>query len=259
MLATNETIPLYLDGRQGYGLRLAGQRLLVTRDGKPAGDIALRRVGNIVFRQPAAPSVEAMLALVARGGTVHFQDGTGEIIAALADTAATPDRHVLELIHLMEGSDPTERYAEWLDLQLRHRISAIQGSGPRGGARRFELRLQRYAARGHDDEYFDAVWKELRGLCFAWIDAELGRQRMHGIVTVLRRYRLELVHDLDRIMAIPLLWQLAPWLRRHPRHSIRERTLFFEKQCHSLRFCLDLALSALHYHLRHGPRSRRAP
>lgn len=248
---------LYLSGTEGYDLALREASLVVLQGEAPKQAIPLRRVSSVIFRQPSNHTLRALLAVVAQGGSVHFQDKTGQVVASLASTAMAPDRHVRELIDLVDGRSPGSRYLEWRELQLRHRASVILHRGPRGDMAPFEDQLCRYAARHHDESRFKAAWNEIRGLCYAWVDGELGRRRLQGLVAALQRHRFSLVHDLDRILCIPLLWALAPWFRNRPLHVPRERAGFFVQQHGVLEGCLDLALSALHYHLQHD--GREAP
>lgn len=248
-----DTQAVLIDGAAGYGLSLAEGAFRVQRLDEPVRLLPLRRIGRVLLRQPRSEDLRALLELVSRGVPVHFQDGHGHIAATLGSTDLETAPQVRELITRVEDKSPRPAYDEWLNLQLRHAASCILRQGPRGRIEHFEQQLERYASRGFGDGEFASACNEVRALCFAWIDGELTRGRLRRLADALALRECPLVHDLDRVLAVPLLWSLAPWLREHRKHDPRRRMDFFEVQRTKLERCLALPLSALNHHLGTAP------
>lgn len=244
---------IMIDGRQGYDLGLAEGALRLLQYDQTARILSLRRIGHIILRHPRSPVLRALLELAARGVPVHFQDGAGRIGASLIASQPDSPPEVTEWVHDIQQIDPRPRYQEWLSLQLRHAASRILRQSPAGSIEAFERNLLRYAARGTTSAIFESTWNEIRALNWCWIDGELTRQRLRPLADALAARDHALLHDLDRVLSIPLLWKLTPWLRIHHRHHPRERMAFFARQRCMLETRLALALSALRHHLGSQP------
>ncbi len=245
-----ETQAVLIDGAAGYDLILGEGAVHVRRLDALACVIPLRRISRVLLRQPRSGALKALLELTTRGVPVHFQDGRGNITATLIMADLPPPAPVRELIAAVEGCAPRRRYRQWLDVQLRHAASRILRCAPAGSIETFENCLSRYAAQQVGHEVFESTWNEVSALAYAWIDGELTRLRMRRLVDALGWHQCALTRDLDRIIAIPLLWKLAPWLREHARHRPVQRMEFFEHVRGALEVRLALHLAALEYHLR---------
>lgn len=253
-----ETQAVLIDGAAGYDLVLGEGAIHVQRFDDLACVIPLRRISRVLLRQPRSGTLKALLELTDRGVPVHFQDGRGNISATLIMADLPPPAPVRELIAAVEGCDPRRRYRLWLELQLRHAASRILRGASAGGVETFENRLGRYAAQRVRPEIFASTWNEISALAYAWIDGELTRLRMRQLVDALGWHQCALLRDLDRIIAIPLLWKLAPWLRVHSHHRPVQRMEFFEHARGALEVRLALHLAALEFHLRPSHRSATA-
>lgn len=240
---------LMIDGAAGFDLALGEGALHIHRLEEPARIVPLRRIGRVLLRQPRSLALKALVELAERGVPVHFQDGRGRVTATLISTDIQPTPAIRELVCAVETRDPRGRYCEWLNNQLRHAISRILRAAPAGSVELIERQLQRYAARGLHAKHFAAVWNEIAALSYAWVDGELTRQRLRPLADALAWHDCHLLRDLDRLMAIPLLWQLAPWLRLHPQPRPQERMAFFENARSRLELRLSLHLAALEYQL----------
>lgn len=249
---------VFVDCAAGYSVALAEGALRISRHDEPVRLLPLRRVSRALLRQPRGGELCALLELASRGVPVHFQDGRGNITATLVSTDLQPGLAARELITCVEGRDPHNAYATWLDLQLRHGASRIIRRAVPGSIAMFERALEGYVARGIDKRECRAAVDEVRALCFAWIDGELTRLRLRRLMDALALYGCPLLRDLDRALAIPLLWRLAPWLRQHRGHTPRSRMAFFETLHRELEARLALALGALHHHLQSRRRATPA-
>lgn len=239
---------IVIDGRQGYDLGLAEGALRLLQFDRTTRILPLRRIGHVILRNPRSSAIRALLELAGRGIPIHFLDGAGRIGASLIATQPDASPEVTEWIHCVQRINFKPRYIEWLALQLRHGISRILRRGTPGSAEVFERKLLGYAKRGMDAT-FDATWNEIRALNWAWVDGEITRQHLRGLADALSVRDCTLVHDLDRILSIPLLWELTPWLRTHRFHHPMERMAFFAQQRRMIETRFALALSALRYHL----------
>lgn len=242
-------VPVFVDGGAGYDLALGDGTLEVRHYEELERRIPLRRVASVVVRRSVSPTLQALLELVERGAVVHFQNGEGHTSASLVAAEPVPDAAVRELVDRIDDACMHARYMEWQRLQLQHRASRIFHRGAVASIEALEEALARYAIRGSGRAQFQSVWNELRGLCFAWVDGQLTLKGLRPLVVALRRQQLDLVRDLDRILAIPLLWRFAPWVRFHPTHTPRERMEFFYRQHGHLTDCFSPAISALFHHL----------
>jgi hypothetical protein len=246
---SNEQTTLVIQGDHGYDLQQRAGCIEVTRCNATAQVIPTRRIGRVIYRNPHNPSLSALLELVERGVTVHFQNGHGDLRATLIPTELAPSPETRHLISTIEGRSNINRYREWRSLQLRHHASLILRQAPAGAIEQFEYLLKRYAARHTAPQVFAQLWLEAQGLLHAHVDGYLTRHRLRRLADTLRWQQHDLTRDLDRVLTIPLLWQLSPWLRQHPQPSPRQLMTFIEQQRDDFDGALHKAMSALHYHL----------
>ncbi len=258
-LPCDDAAGLLVDGRVGYELRLHEGALHVTGNDRPMQRIPLRRIGRVVMRCPTDPALCAVLELVSRGVPVHFQSSSGDIIASMVGREAMAGPDVEEALRQAHSANAPARYAEWKDLQLQHAMSRIMRGRVRMPVLQFEDLLRRHAAGHARDNEFEAAWNEVSALCFAWVDATLTRMRLRPLVQALAQRECLLVRDLDRILAIPLLWQFSAWLCQALVCGPRQRATFFADACRNqLETSLLESLAALQFHLRGATRRRSA-
>lgn len=244
-----EQTTLLIHGDQGYDLRHHSGTITVTRNQHTAQLIPVRRISRVIYRNPSNSGLAALLELVERGATVHFQNGHGDLKATLIPTEQAPDPEIRRFIHTIEGHSNLSRYREWRNLQLKHHASLILRSAPAGPIEAFEYLLNRYARRGTDPSQFANLWGEAQGLIHAHVDGYLSRHRLRGVAHALIWQQLDLTRDLDRILAIPLLWQLSPWFRNTASPTPQKLMAFIEHQRPALDGVLHKAISALQFHL----------
>lgn len=252
--AADHATTLVIHGEQGYELQNRAGMLAITRNHQTTQLIPTRRVARVIYRNAQNPHLATLVDMVTRGITVHFQNGLGDLTATLVPTQADASPETRAFVAEIEGRSIRCHYREWLSLQLKHHASLILRRAPSGAISHFEYLLQRYASKGTDPNRFGQHWSELQGLLHAHVDGYFTRYRLRSLIDTLHRQNHRLIHDLDRILAIPLLWQLSPWLRQNPKATPRQLMGFFEQQRDALDGALHKATSALYYHLKPRPR-----
>ncbi len=212
--------------------------------------VPLRRVDRAVVRNVDEGLMRALLALVEREGTVHFQDGRGTTFAVLQDTRPTSPRWVREWVSMIEEQSGCAPFHWWADVQQRHVWSRVFRRGRPGDYAANRALIVGYIQHYRPDVLVSHEVSELEQLLRAWLQADLNRQGLRPVVEVLRHKECDLVGVLHRCMMLTLLWKYACWRRQKTVAAAlpcRDITAFFELQAVAgLRDQLERHISVLH-------------
>lgn len=222
--------PLYLDAAAA-SVRLDGRALRLSRPERADQLVPLSRVSRAVVRGVPGDMLGALLEIVRRGGSVHFQSASGDITAVLqaarpAQTDAT--RELTALIQHHPGIGP---FRWWRDAQRRHAWSLVFRRGYPGDPEGNRRRLIRYLLRMCPGVPGDQEYAELAEQLHAWLQAELLRQGLQPVVGALAARGEDMTAVLRDCLSLPLAWQYVRWRREQPQAKDRAELLtFFELQ-----------------------------
>ncbi|MDN5938420.1 MAG: CRISPR-associated endonuclease Cas1 [Salinisphaera sp.] len=221
--------PLYVMGGEA-SLRLDGKSLRVLHADKSDGRIPLRRVSGAIVQPREQDQLQACLAIVQQGGTVHFLDGAGRICAMLHQPAADGSRWARELAQCIEAHASALPWRVWQSNQQRHAWSLVFRRGFRGDFAANRTRLLRYLAfyRPELETARELQWLEEQLL--AWLHAQIAVEGLYPVVRAAHTQGKQLVEALLPCLLIPLLWAYVRWRRSEPRAMVAQRTDFFELQ-----------------------------
>lgn len=242
-----------LDASAGYDIALDQSCVRISRLGSSDQLVPLRRIDRVIIRNPRDRALITLLELVRRGIEINFQDGRGNLTAALTPPAPRTDPTYLDWASIIDRRCDVAPYLEWRVTQLRHAASRIIGHAPLGTMESFELKLVREAQGSLFDEEFERATREVEALLWAWLDGELFRRGLRVVVDALRLHHQDWPRDLRRCLWIPLLHELGPFLHGRARIQTRDYVAYFESQREVLTLRLNLHIAALQHHLLRAP------
>jgi hypothetical protein len=211
-------------------LRPQGEALRVLRPGKSESLIPLQRIDRAVVEHSASDLLQAFLAIVQRGGTVHFQDAAGNLCGILQYPWSDGTHWAREIAHAIEHTTSRASYRRWLDTQRRHAWSLVFRRNFSGDFEANRKRLIRYLLffRPEIDISGELEWLEKQ--LWAWLQARLDQDGLRPIVRAFKARREHLAQDLAPCLFMPLLWAFVRWRRHQSSAIVSERTHFFELQ-----------------------------
>lgn len=220
---------VYFDSRKAR-MKPDGDTLRVSRSRQSDFLIPLSRVERAVITHENADLLQACLAIVQRGGTVHFQDGAGNLCGILKQPRAEGSPWARDLAATIEHSSNHLAYQHWLDTQRRHGWSLVFRNNYRGdfeANRRSLVKYLLYFCPSLDiDDELGWLNQQLRG----WLQAQLEYDGLQPVMRLLAARDIQLDHDLMPCLFIPLLWQYITWRRHRQNSLVHERVEFFELQ-----------------------------
>lgn len=211
-------------------LRLDGASLRVLRPAKADGRIPLARVGRAVIQAHENDLLQACLAIVRQGGTVHFLDSGGRICGMLQHPTADGSRWARDLADCIDHCANSRPYHDWRQTQQRHAWSLVFRRGFCGDFESNRERLLRYLFffRPQLEQQRELQWLEEQLL--AWLHAQIASENLYPVVRAVHAQGEQLVAALQPCLFIPLLWAYVRWRRGEPHTLVAERTHFFELQ-----------------------------
>lgn len=223
---------LYVDTRQA-GLLPEGEALRVTRPGKADSLVPLRRVDRAIIRHEGADLLQACLAIINNGGSVHFEDASGNICAQLKQPWADGTRWARDMAGAIERTSGRSPYRSWLDVQHRHAWSLVFRRNYQGNFHDNRRKLLKYLLYFRPEIKASSELEWLEQQLWAWLQARLQHDGLQPIVQALQAKGLDLIHDLAPCLLINLLWSYVCWRRHQAMAMVGERTNFFELQAHT--------------------------
>ncbi|MFB4203571.1 hypothetical protein KBTX_03421 [wastewater metagenome] len=206
----------------------SGALRMDTPDSAPAY-IPLSRVGRVVVRGSDRGLLEACLAIVARGGVVHFEGRDGGMRAIMQHANPAENRSARELAGIIEQHGGLGPFHWWQDAQRRHAWSVVFRRTLRGDFERGYDRLMTYLGVMVPGVPVEQERHRLDGKLHAWIQAELARQGLQPVVRALAEHGGDLLRTLHQCLSLTSCWAYVRWRREQPRHvTDRELTRFFE-------------------------------
>lgn len=223
----NKTI--YFDSRVAQ-IRPDGAALRVSRPQKSDFLIPLRRVDRAVVTHDEADLLQACLAIVQNGGTVHFQDSNGNLQGMLKQSRAEGSPWARELASAIEHSSSQLTYRHWLDTQRRHGWSLVFRNNYRGDFEANRQSLLKYLLHFQPGLNVTDELEWLEQQLWGWLQAQLEHDGLQPVLRVLAARAVQLDRDLVACLLIPLLWQYVCWRRHRQSSLVHERVQFFELQ-----------------------------
>lgn len=214
---------LYLDAGVA-GVRLDGASLRVEAERRATRRIPLSRVTRAVIRNAGDGVLEAALAIVGAGGTVHFQDGAGRMIAVMQPSDPAATAWTRELADVIRHHGNTAPYQWWRDVQQRHAWSMVCRRGFHGDFNANCRRIARLTRHYRPDIDLEPEHRCLREHLRAWLQADLHHRGLLPVVQALTARGCDLHGTLERCLTATLLWLYVPWRKSAP-HKVNERQI----------------------------------
>lgn len=219
---------IYLDVSSA-GMRLDGEAIRIQVPGQAEQFVPLRRVARAVIRGSDHAILDACLAIVARGGTVHFERGDGRMAAVLQHPDPADNRSAQELAGIIDQHDGLGPFYWWRDVQRRHAWSQVFRRTLKGDYQSGYKRLTLYLGFMAPGVPIHQECEQLEGMLQAWLQAELNRQGYHPIVRSLAGHGGDLIAVLRECLSLPNCWAYIRWRREQPEVISRQELIrFFE-------------------------------
>lgn len=225
--ATKKTLYINTDNVE---LQPDGEALRVQWPSHTRSLVPLRRIDRAVVQHRAADLLQACLAIVRNGGTVHFQDNTGNLCGTLQHPWQEGSQWARELAQLIEHTANRMPYRRWRDNQQRHAWSLVFRRNYCGDFESNRSRLVRYLLFFQPGIDTAAELDGLEQQLWAWLQARLDRDGLQPIVRALNDQGDSLAQTLAPCLLIPLIWAYAKWRRCNANAVIQNRVQFFELQ-----------------------------
>ncbi len=225
-----EAKTLYVNAERA-DIQVDGEGLRVLQPEQAVYRIPLHRVGRAVIRGGDSGLLAACLAIVARGGCVHFEGSDGTMNAVLQHPQPSSTRATRELAGAIQAHGGLGPFHWWCDAQQRHAWSLVFRRGPTGDFEQAHQRLQRYLANRAIGLPIDWEMAQLNGQLHAWLQAELDRQGFRPVLQAVASQGGDLTRILQECLALPLHWAYVRWRHQQP-SQLEDRALigFFELQ-----------------------------
>jgi len=221
--------PLYIMGKQA-SLRLDGASLRVLQPDKSERRVPLRRVNRAIIQAHEQDQLQACLAIVRQGGTVHFLDAEGHVCAMLHQPTADGSSWARELASSIEYHGNSRPYRVWRQTQQRHAWSLVFRRGFCGDFEANRKRLIRYLLLHRPELELQRELQWLDEQLLAWLHAQIALEGLYPIVRAVHAQGEQLLDVLQPCLQIPLLWRYVRWRRSQATAVVSERTEFFELQ-----------------------------
>lgn len=248
MLQSSEPRTLYvLD--PGACVRLDGEALRVSRSDAADVLVPLRRVGRAVIQSGENDLLQACMAILSRGGIVHFHDGAGRLCGVLQNPAKEGSNWAMDLACRIDDNSGVAPYRRWLDTQQRHAWSLVFRRGFTASFEYNRQRLVKYLIHYRPEIDLEAESAWLEDQLLSWTQSSFHTEGLYPIVHASFRKGKYIIRDLQPCLMIPLLWKYVRW-RKHARSAlVSDRTGFFEMMAAaSLRDQFERHMHALDSH-----------
>lgn len=227
-MGARNTKAIYLDVSTA-GVRPDGDAIRIQVQGQADQFVPLGRIDRAIVRGNDNAILDACLAIVARGGTVHFQGGDGRMAAVLQHAEPADNQSARELAGIIDQHDGLGPFHWWRDAQRRHAWSQVFRRTIQGDYQSGYKRLTSYLGLMAPGVPIHQECEQLEGLLQAWIQAELNRQGYHVIVRSLAGRGGDLIDVLRQCLSLPNCWAYVRWRRTQPNAISRcEIIRFFE-------------------------------
>lgn len=221
--------PLYLMAANA-SMQLDADSLLIHQTGKSDHRIPLERIGRAVIKHQIDDQLQACLAIIRQGGTVHFTDANGHICAMLQQPHADGTSWARELARSIEMHPNNAPFSSWRTIQQQHAYSLVFRHAYCGDFASNRARLLRYLNffRPQLNIQHETQW--LQEQLLAWLQAAIATEGLFPVVRALHTQGVRLIDTLQPCLFIPLLWAYVRWRRQKPTALVANRTAFFELQ-----------------------------
>lgn len=236
---------LYLDTDTAH-LRLDGHALRVQTASRADRLIPLRRVERAVIHDGDNDLLQACLAMLERGATVHFRDRTGNLLGILQQPWHDGTHWARALAREIEHSSGLARFRDWHETQQRHAWSLFARRNYVGDFEANRKRLIRYLLFFRPALRADHELDWLEQQLWAWLQARMHRDGLQPVARALDEKGARLADALMPCLLLPLLWKYVCWRRTEPGPIVRKAIDFFELKARTqLRDQLQRHLNAL--------------
>ncbi|HEX7380898.1 MAG TPA: hypothetical protein VF265_01960 [Nevskiaceae bacterium] len=219
---------LYLDTTR-VDVRMEGGAIRLQRSGRARMLIPPRRISRAMVVDHDDGLVQACLAVVAGGGTVHFQHADGTLRAVLQAPWNDGDAETRRFAGFITHSLGLGVFHRWRDNQRQHAWSLVFRHGYCGDFNANRHRLIRYLLffRPEIDATTQVGWLEQQ--LWAWLQAQMDRDHLRPVILALHDKGEDLGAALRPCLLIPLIWAWVRW-QREASGFITDRLHFFELQ-----------------------------
>lgn len=216
-MSTPGSRTLYVNARREVRLELEADSIRVSQPKRADTRIPLRRVRRAVITASDEGLLAVCLEIVRRGGTVHFQSGSGAMEAVLHQARPAANAMVRELADAITHSSGAGPFRWWREAQLLHAWSLAFRRRFRGDFTANRKRLLRYVRYFRPEVPAERESAFLREQLHAWLQAEIDRRGLQPVVETLSSKGCGLVEVLERCLEVRLLWRYVRWRRLQPR------------------------------------------